>query len=307
MSIRTRTALTALAPISWGTTYLVTSQWLPPDRPLLSGVLRALPAGLLAVAIGRQLPHGSWWWRASVLGVLNIGAFFALLFLAAYRLPGGVAATLGSVSPLATAGWALALLGQRPTRWRLGWAMLGIAGVALMVLRPNAGFNPVGILAGVAGPVLMSAGVVLTQRWGRPVGIVAFVGWQLTAGGLFLLPIALIVEGGPPPLSLAAVGGYAWLGIVGTLLGYSLWFRGIDELPVASVSFLVLLSPVVATVIGWVVLGQSLTVLQTIGFVIALLAVLAAQIPWSDPSSVESYRLAMVVLSDAKGSGGAPG
>lgn len=80
MSATARIALTAVAPISWGTTYIVTSEWLPPDRPLLSGLLRALPAGLLAIAIGRRLPHGSWWWRAAVLGVLNIGAFFALLF-----------------------------------------------------------------------------------------------------------------------------------------------------------------------------------------------------------------------------------
>ncbi len=124
MSATARIALTAVAPISWGMTYVVTLEWLPPDRPLLSGLLRALPAGLLAIAIGRRLPHGSWWWRAAVLGVLNIGAFFALLFLAAYRLPGGVAATLRAVGPLATAGFALALLGERPTRWRLGWAMV---------------------------------------------------------------------------------------------------------------------------------------------------------------------------------------
>lgn len=279
MSVPARTALTAIAPISWGTTYLVTSEWLPPDRPLLSGLLRALPAGLLAIAIGRRLPHGSWWWRAAGLGVLNIGAFFALLFLAAYRLPGGVAATLGAVGPLATAGFALALLGERPTRWRVGWAMVGILGVALMVLRPGAGFDAVGVVAGLAGPVLMSAGVVLTRRWGRPVGAVAFAGWQLTAGGLFLLPFALLVEGAPPHLSIEAFGGYAWLGLVGTLLAYALWFRGIGELPVVAVSFLALLSPIVATTIGWAVLDESLTAMQTVGFALALLAVLAAQIP----------------------------
>jgi len=279
MSATARIALTAVAPISWGTTYVVTSEWLPPDRPLLSGLLRALPAGLLAIAIGRRLPHGSWWWRAAVLGVLNIGAFFALLFLAAYRLPGGVAATLGAVGPLATAGFALALLGERPTRWRLGWAMVGSIGVALMVLRPGAGFDAVGVVAGLAGPVAMSAGVVLTRRWGRPVGAVPFAGWQLTAGGLFLLPIALIVEGAPPHLSIETLGGYAWLGLVGTMLAYALWFRGIGELPVVAVSFLVLLSPIVATTIGWAVLGQSLTAMQTVGFALTLLAVLAAQIP----------------------------
>lgn len=75
------TALTAIAPLTWGTTYFLTTEFLPADRPLLSGALRALPAGLLAVALSRTLPTGRWWWRAAVPGVLNIGAFFALLFI----------------------------------------------------------------------------------------------------------------------------------------------------------------------------------------------------------------------------------
>lgn len=283
MGTVSRTALTALAPVVWGTTYLVTTELLPPDRPLLSGVLRALPVGLVAIAIGWRLPHGSWWWRAAVLGVLNIGAFFALLFLAAYRLPGGVAATLGAIGPLAVTGFALVLLGERPTRWRLGWAAGGIAGVALMVLRPGAGFDAAGIVAGLAAPVAMSAGVVLTRRWGRPVGAMTFAGWQLTAGGVFLLPIALLVEGLPPSLTVAAFGGYAWLGIVGALLAYTLWFRGIGELPVVAVSFLALLSPTVATGLGWLVLGQSLTAVQGLGLALALLSVVAAQLPPPQP------------------------
>ena len=62
--------------------------------------MRALPAGLILVALGRVSPHGIWWWRAIVLGVLNIGAFFYFLFVAAYHLPGGVAALVMSVQPM---------------------------------------------------------------------------------------------------------------------------------------------------------------------------------------------------------------
>ncbi|MGO4430748.1 EamA family transporter, partial [Streptomyces sp. MCAF7] len=58
--------LTALAPAVWGTTYLVTTELLPPDRPLLAAVVRALPAGLLLVLVTRRLPRGVWWWRALV-------------------------------------------------------------------------------------------------------------------------------------------------------------------------------------------------------------------------------------------------
>jgi probable blue pigment (indigoidine) exporter len=97
MSTMRTTALTALTPVVWGTTYLATTQWLPADRPLLAALMRALPAGLLLVAVGRRLPTGTWWLKAATLGALNIGVFFALLFVTAYRLPGGVAATLGAV------------------------------------------------------------------------------------------------------------------------------------------------------------------------------------------------------------------
>lgn len=272
------TGLTALAPVTWGTTYLVTTEFLPPDRPLLSGALRALPAGLAVLAVTRTLPRGIWWWRAAVLGTLNIGAFFALLFISAYRLPGGVAATLGAAQPLLVAGLALVLLGERPTRWRLGWGLAGVAGVAMMVLRGRLALDPVGILAGLAGTAAMASGVVLTKRWGRPVGLMAFTGWQLTAGGLLLAPLALLAEGPPPALDARALAGYAWLAVVGTLLAYALWFQGLDRLPVTALSFLPLLSPAVATALGWLILDQSLTAVQTLGFALALTSIAAAQL-----------------------------
>lgn len=105
--------LAALAPAVWGSTQLVTTEFLPPDRPLLAATLRALPVGLLLTLNGRELPTGRWWWRSGVLGLLNIGAFFALLFVAAYRLPGGVAATAGAIQPLIVVTLAAAALGER--------------------------------------------------------------------------------------------------------------------------------------------------------------------------------------------------
>lgn len=272
------TLLTALAPLVWGTSYIVSTELLPPGRPLFGAAVRALPAGLLAVTIARQLPRADWWWRAAVLGTLNIGAFFALLFVAAYRLPGGVGSTLGGVSPLLVAGLGYLLLAEAPTGWRLGWGVAGLAGVALMALTAAAALDLVGLAAGLAAVVSMAAGVVLTRKWGRPVGPLAFAGWQLTAGGVLLAPLALVVEGRPPALDPGAVAGYVWLGLVGTLLAYGLWFDGVARLPLAAVSFLPLLSPAVATVLGWLVAGETLTVPQGIGFALALAAIAAAQL-----------------------------
>lgn len=273
------TLLTAVAPLVWGTSYIVSSELLPPGRPLFGAAVRALPAGLVAVAIARQLPRGDWWWRAAVLGTLNIGAFFVLLFVAAYRLPGGVGSTLGGVSPLLVAGLGYVLLADTPTGWRLGWGLAGLTGVALMALTAEAALDLVGLAAGLTAVVSMAAGVVLTRRWGRPVGALAYAGWQLTAGGLLLAPLALVVEGRPPGLDAGAVTGYLWLGLAGTLVAYALWFDGVARLPLAAVSFLPLLSPAVATVLGWLVAGETLTAPQGIGFGLALAAIAAAQLP----------------------------
>ena len=264
-SARSVVAATALAPVAWGTTYFVTTELLPPGRPLLAGVLRALPAGLALAAATRARPVGAWWGRAVVLGTLNIGAFFALLFVAAYRLPGGVAATLGAVQPLIAAGLGAVLLRERVSPRVVVAGALGIAGVALLVLRAGATLDSVGVLAGVAGATAMASGVVLTKRWGRPVPLLAFTSWQLVAGGLVLLPVALLVEGPPPSLTGTNLAGYLWLGSAGTAVAYALWFRGIERLPVSRVSILGLLSPVVATAVGWLVLEQGLTAAQVLG------------------------------------------
>lgn len=279
--VKTRIALAAFAPVVWGSTYVVTTELLPAGHPLFAGLLRALPAGLIALAITRTLPTGAWWARAAALGVLNIGLFFPFLFIAAERLPGGVAATLGAAQPLVVALLAVGLLKESPSAWRFAWGVVGVVGVGLVVLGPAAGFDVIGVLAGLGGAATMALGVTLTKKWGRPanVGPTAFAGWQLTAGGLFLAPVTFLFEGPPPAIDLAAAIGYLWLGGVGGLLAYVLWFRAITTLPVTSVSMLGLLSPMSAALLGVVVLGQTLDALQLTGFALALAAIVAGQRP----------------------------
>lgn len=272
--------LTALAPVAWGTTYLVTTELLPQGHPLLAGLLRALPAGLLAIAIGRTLPRGDWWWKAAALGILNIGAFFPLLFLAAERLPGGVAAAVAGVQPLVVIGLGSLVLHERIRPLTASAAVVGAAGVALVVLGPAAQLDLLGILSAIGGTSATAAGIVLTKRWGRPAGVgpIAYAGWQLTAGGLVLLPLTLLFEGMPTQIDSGAVLGYVWLGTAGGLVAYTLWFRGIQQLPVAAPGLLALLSPVVATALGTLVAGETLTPLQTAGLTLVLAALIAGQV-----------------------------
>lgn len=272
-------ALAAVGPATWGTTYVTTTELLPPDRPLLAAALRALPAGLILLALTRRLPRGDWWWKAAVLGLLNFGAFFPLLFFGAYRLPGGVASTVSAVMPLLVAGFGAGVLKVRPTRRTLVAGLVGVLGVGLLVLRGSAEVDLAGIVAMLTATVLMALAVVLSKRWGRPEGVslLALTGWQLTAGGLVLAPIALTAEGLPDHFTGANIAGYAYLGLIGTAVAYALWFRGIERLPASSVSFLGLTNPVVATLAGLLLLGQTLTAWQIGGLALVIASVLVGQ------------------------------
>src|SRR6478609_11444132 len=110
--------------MAWGTTYLVTTE---------------------------LLPRGVWWWRSMVLGTLNIGAFFAFLFVAAYRLPGGVAATVGAIGPLIVGLLAARFLGEAFTVRRGLAGVAGIVGVGLLVLQANGRLDLIGVGAAIAG------------------------------------------------------------------------------------------------------------------------------------------------------------
>jgi probable blue pigment (indigoidine) exporter len=271
------TLTTAIAPTIWGSTYYVTTAFLPHGYPLTVAMLRALPAGLLLLAIVRTLPRGIWWGRAFILGALNFSFFWAMLFVSAYRLPGGVAATVGAVQPLIVIALARLVLGRavRPLAIIAGTA--GLAGIALLVLTPQAALDPIGIAAGLAGAASMACGTVLTRRWRPPVGNLAFTAWQLTAGGLLLVPVALWLEPALPSPTLANALGMAWLGLVGAALTYILWFRGLSWIEPSAAASLGFLSPLVATLLGWLLLDQSLTPLQLGGFIVVVASVWLAQ------------------------------
>jgi probable blue pigment (indigoidine) exporter len=271
--------LTMIAPVSWGTTYVVTATLLPPDRPLLAALLRALPAGLLVLLMVRRMPPAPiWWWRFLALGAVNFAAFFPLLFYAAYRLPGGVAATIGAVQPLVVAGLAWVVLRTRTPLPQLLAALGGVAGVGLMTFTATGRLDPAALLAMLTATSLIGLGIVLGKRWGSAGSPLMTTGWQLTLGGLVLAPATLLVEGLPPVLTAANVAGYTYLATVGGALAYVCWFRGIERLSPTTVSLLTLSNPLTAALAGLVVLGQTLTPAQTVGLGVAIVALVAGQV-----------------------------
>lgn len=257
--------LTMLAPIIWGTTYIVTTQWLPDGYPVTVAMLRALPAGVLMMLVLRQWPPMRQWLSIFILGALNFTIFWVCLFISAYRLPGGVAATLGALQPLIVIGLMYVLFQQKAGLRLILSTSAGVIGVGLLVLSSTVVLDVFGMVAAVIGATSMALGTVFSKRWRGEASLAAFTAWQLTAGGLLLLPLSFYLEPSLPPLDSHHIAGLLWLGIAGSLLSYLLWFNGVAKLNAVQVSTLGFLSPVTAILLGWVLLGQSLSVLQLLG------------------------------------------
>jgi len=269
--------ITSLAPLVWGSTYIVTTAFLPAGYPITAAVLRALPAGLLLLLLVRKLPHGIWWLKVALLGALNFSIFWWLLFEAAYRLPGGIAATVGAIQPLLVIFLASKILSRKITRSAVIAAVMGIVGVSALVLQSTIAFDEIGIIAALGGACSMALGTVLTRHWQPPVPPLVFTSWQLVAGGLLLLPFSLLLEPALPALTAENVLGFAYLSVFGAAATYILWFRGVARLEPSAVSTLGFLSPVMAVFLGWLFVGETLTTAQWGGILLILLSVSLSQ------------------------------
>src|SRR5690606_7801946 len=98
-------------------------------------------------------------------------------------------------------------------------------------------------------------------------------GWQLLIGGAVLVPLAWAVEGRPPVPSATELAGFAHLSVVATGAAFVLWFRGIERLPAAVPPLLGLAAPLTGAALGWLLLGESLSPLQLVGFAVTVGAV----------------------------------
>lgn len=273
--------VTAIAPIAWGTNYFVTHEYLPAGHPLYGAVFRALPAGLLLLCIARRLPRGAWWWRSVVLGICNMSAFFALIYVAAQLLPVSLASTIMSASPVTMALFAWALLAERPTLPVITGAAAGLAGVWLMLGAGTSAVDLRGVAASIAALLMSSCGYVLTKKWGRAASPLATTAWQLTAGGLALIPFAVLIEGAPPAIDLPALVGFAYVGLIATALAFTAWFTGLRHLPATTVGLIGLLNPVTGVLLGTTLSGEVLTLEQLIGLALVLLGITLSGTPRS--------------------------
>lgn len=255
-----------------GTAFYTTQQL--PLTPLWNAVERVLPAGLALLILRPARPRDGWWARSLALGVLNFGVFFALQALASHRLPGAVVSTITATQTLLVPALA-ALFGERVSIGHVIAAVTGVIGIGLLVSRGGKPLDAIGIGATAILASSAALGLVLTRRWGLPAHVhhLSATAWQMIGGALTLLPLAALIEGPPPAMTDSQIIDALWLALAATAAAFALFFGGLHHgIPPTTVSRLALLSPVTATVLGWLFAAESLNPIQLAGVALVLTA-----------------------------------
>ncbi|MFV8436578.1 DMT family transporter [Vibrio owensii] len=254
----------------WGTTYAVTQFTLPDWPPVLLGALRALPAGLLLLAIKPSLPKKQDWKILLVLGTINIALFFGLIFVMALTLPSAISG-VGMISVPVFAmlfGWVVHK--RQPS------LIQGISGAALIALAwflfdpSSITLNPIGLIAMLSAIMCIVIGSSVTKSLGARMHWWTVLTWQLILGGIILsIAAAIFASFNPEPYvsalqnaSLRNVGGLLWVIVLNTALGYGMYVWLLQRMSVVDFTFGGIANPVAGIVSGLVLMGESFTPVQ---------------------------------------------
>lgn len=259
----------AVATSLWGFTYIVSSTMLP-AHPMFIGAVRAIGGAIPLLLIAREFPPLRFWPKLIALGTLNTGLFFGLLFIAAQRLPGGVAGTFQALGPLFAILLVWPMLGHKPTVIKIVSLVIGVVGVGLVVLNGGATIDTIGVLAALGGAMSVALGGVLLQKWGQPMSLAGFTAWQLVVASVELSAVTLIMGDIPTSLSVVNVAGLAIVALALTTVPFLLWFKAIQGVGAAGVAPFLLLTPIVAFVLDIIVRGTVPTLTQSVGVLLVI-------------------------------------
>jgi drug/metabolite transporter (DMT)-like permease len=254
----------------WGTTYAVTQFTLQEWPPLLLGALRALPAGLLLLAVKPTLPKKGEWQIIFTLGLINIATFFGLIFVMALTLPSAISG-VGMISvPVFAMIFHWVVKKQRP---HLIQALSGIGLITLawILFNPSQiALNPIGLGAMFAAIMCIVIGSSITKSLGNRMHWWKVLTWQLILGGT-ILSVASGVHAfiDPQPYVNAVTHfdsrnamGLMWVIGLNTALGYGMYVWLLQRMSVVDFTFGGIANPVAGIVTGMVLMGESFTPVQ---------------------------------------------
>jgi len=251
----------------WGTTYLGIRVALETIPPATLGALRYLVAGIVLAIIlrlrGQRLPGPAHWKGLALLGFLMIGLGNGGVIWAEQWVPSGVAAVVVAASPFWMTGLEASLGGERLTPQGMFGLVLGFVGILLLVwpelmMDGDRGRQfAVGVLALQIACVGWALGSAYSRRHAREENALGAAALQMIFGGA-VMAIAATLRGEWSVLTFTWKTGLAevYLIVFGSLVGYSAYVYALKHLPVSTVSLYAYINPVIAVILGTVLLGE---------------------------------------------------
>ncbi|MGH3613122.1 MAG: EamA family transporter [Pseudonocardia sp.] len=274
--------------VLWGSTYLANRLIIPTVPPLLLGGVRFLVGGaLLGLVVLVVAGVGAFRMTAAQLGTTALSGLLlpawgnGLVTLAQQHVASGLAALLIASVPLYIVVFR-ALTGDRPRRATVLGVAVGAAGLALLVL-----VGPTGASGGVVGsawwgpPLVLlagfgwAAGTFATTRLAVPPNPFAMVAVQMLVGGMILMTVGIAAGDRLDVAGIDPMAWWAWvyLSVVVTLGAFSAYAYALAALPVSTVATYAYVNPVIAVLLGVLVVGERFSVLQLVGGGVVLFAV----------------------------------
>lgn len=262
-------AALAAVCIIWGTTFLALRIAVLHFPPFLFTAIRQTTAGLLLLtllfAMGKAtLPSKRHLGRQAIAGFFMISLGNGLVAWAEVHIPSGVAAIICSLMPV------LVILinviihrDERPTISMIAGVLLGLAGIILMFGEHLNGFSSteyiIGILFTFAAVVAWAGGSIWIKKKNVESNLFLNAGLQMLFGGLLLFPVSIAFEDlNQLHWSPEVTWSMTYLILVGSLVAYASYAYALRKLPMALVSLYAYINPLVAVVLGWTILGETL-------------------------------------------------
>lgn len=278
--------LAMLPAFLWGTTYSMTQFTLPDWPPLLLGILRALPAGILLFLLKPNWPSKGTWKPLLLIGFINIGIFFCLIFVMAHTLPSAISSVGMMATPIAAMLMQWVISKQKPTPLKIG------CGIALLIIAwqlfdpQSIELNHWGLVAMLGAMFCILLGTHLSQTLGQNVDWWNILTWQLIFGGVALIPVVAIDVGIEPhayihalsSISWRNISGLIWLSLLNTAIGYALYVWLIQRMSLVDFTFGGIANPIAGISLGVILLHESYTFIQYILMAALILTSLLPQL-----------------------------
>ena len=278
----------------WGTTYLAIRISLETIPPLLMAAMRYTSAGVILLAAlrlrGETLPGPKAWPHLIVLGVLLLGFGNGGVVWAEQTVPSGLTAVLVATSPFWMVGFdALMPEGQRITWRRALGLVIGFVGIVMLVW-PELRFDGGGraFLGGVVAAQIACIGWAIGSSYSRRRGrghareenVLATAAFEMLFGGIALFIVSLALhETARVTFTPRTTGALLYLIFAGAIGGFSAYAYALKHLPVATVSLYAYVNPIIAVVLGTLVLKEPFSARMIVAAVVVLAGVAIVRRP----------------------------